>query len=315
MLLGDVIELRRRPLAETLEAGRGGLEAIGDALPADASLTLVAGNHDHRLVEAWFAGRDAGLPLGVAATVEPAAGDPLQTVVEALGADRTTVAYPGVWLREDVWATHGHYADRHTTVPMLERLGAGVTARIAGQGAGDPARAEDYEASLSPMYGFLDGLAQHGGPERGGGGTSARAWRALAGARQSRSVRRRAAAAAFPLGLAALNRAGIGPLRADLSATAMRTGPLIATGEVQRRLGVQARWIVFGHTHRAGPLPADDPAQWRTGLGAQLVNTGCWVRESVLAGPAPGQSPYRPGFAVWVDSTPGRAPELVNLLD
>ena len=40
------------------------------------------------------------------------------------------VAYPGVWLRDDVYATHGHYIDRHITVPMLERLAAGAMRRV-----------------------------------------------------------------------------------------------------------------------------------------------------------------------------------------
>ena len=31
------------------------------------------------------------------------------------------LAYPGVWLRPDVYATHGHYVDLHITVPSFER--------------------------------------------------------------------------------------------------------------------------------------------------------------------------------------------------
>ena len=60
-------------------------------------------------------------------------------------------AYPGVWLRGDVYAIHGHYADRHTTVPMFERLGAGAMARLARDAPTGPARAEDYEAILEPI--------------------------------------------------------------------------------------------------------------------------------------------------------------------
>ena len=39
--------------------------------------------------------------------------------------------------------------------------------------------------------------------------------------------------------------------------------------------------MIFGHTHRAGPLPADDAGEWRLAGGAQLLNRGCWVFESM----------------------------------
>ena len=106
-----------------------------------------------------------------------------------------------MWLRDDVYATHGHYADRHTTVPILERLGAGVLARVVGQ-RGRRARrsAEDYEAMLAPMYAWIHAVAQTGGPDlgRSSHGTSARAWGALAQGRAAAAWRRRALVAAFP---------------------------------------------------------------------------------------------------------------------
>ena len=80
-------------------------------------------------------------------------------------------------------------------------------------------------------------------------------------------------------------------------------------------LGVGARWVVVGHTHRAGPLPGDDAGEWATPAGAHLINTGCWVRERSLLGADPARGPYRPGWVAWVDGDPARAPELVNLLD
>ena len=47
------------------------------------------------------------------------------------------VAYPGVWVREDVYATHGHYLDCHLTVPTLERLSLGAMSRVLGRPARD----------------------------------------------------------------------------------------------------------------------------------------------------------------------------------
>jgi hypothetical protein len=314
VLLGDVIELRQGPLGPALAAAREMLANLSAALPPGAPIVLLAGNHDHALVAPWLTRRDPATPLGAAATVEVVAGDPLADVVDALGgAGRTTVAYPGAWVREDVWATHGHYSDRHTTVPMFERLGAGVMARIVREAPGGPTRVEDYEAALAPMYAWIDALAQTG---RGRDGASAGAWSALAGSGGvRRRLRGRVLAAGFPLLVAALNRARIGPLSADLSGPGLRGGALGAIGEVQRRLAPAAAHVVFGHTHRAGPRPTDDAAEWRTPTGAALVNTGCWVREPAFTGPDPSHSPYRTGFAVWVHDTPGTAPELVNLLD
>jgi hypothetical protein len=316
VLLGDIVELRQRPVPQVLGVAREPLQEIGNALGADKPIVLLAGNHDHGLLAPGLAVRDPGDPLGTDTVHAPAAGGALAAVTGWLGAERTEVRYPGVWLREDVWATHGHYGDRHTTIPMLERLGAGVTARVAGEPATGPARAEDYEAALAPMYAWLDALAASAsGGARPGGGTSARAWRALA-APGRRGVRGWALAAGFPVLVAALNRAGIGPLSARLDGSQLRRGALRAMSEVAQRLGVGAGHIVFGHTHRAGPLlPTDDIDEWRTLTGARLTNTGAWVRDRMVGSSDPARSPYRAGFAVWVHDTPGTAPELVNLLD
>ena len=73
------------------------------------------------------------------------------------------------------------------------------------------------------------------------------------------------------------------------------------------RLDVRAPHVIFGHTHRAGPLPADDRSEW-----GRLLNTGSWVYEARFIGEDPLGSPYRPGFAVVVGEH--GPPELVNLL-
>ena len=64
---------------------------------------------------------------------------------------------------------------------------------------------------------------------------------------------------------------------------------------------------------RAGPLPGDNAAEWRTPEGSSLLNTGCWIYERHFLGSNPSTSPYRPGFcAVLDDNGP---PVLSNLLD
>ncbi len=244
ILLGDVIELRHGPVRDALAAAAPVLDDIGAALGPDREVVLVAGNHDHYLAQAWLARRAQDSqppPLELESAVDWCPSEPLAAVASRLSPANVRAAYPGVWLRDDVYAMHGHYADRHTTVPMFERLGAGVMARIVRNSGSGPGRSEDYEATLSPIYAWIHAVAQgrDGGRGRGPQGASTRAWRALAGSSQRRSLRRRGLVAAFPAIVAGLNRAGIGPLRADISGPELRRAGLAATATVLGRLNVR----------------------------------------------------------------------------
>ncbi len=329
VLLGDLIELRHGPERDAFRAAREPLTELAAALGPEREVVIVPGNHDHHLLAAWLerrARRAPPPPLGLETEVDWRRGDRLAELAGWLAPAKVTARYPGVWLRPDVYATHGHYADLHLTIPTLERLGAGMMSRIVGlagagprsavgsPSAGGPRSAEDYEAVLAPMYAWIDALAQRIAPELGGTlhGGSARGWRALT-APGRRGPRRWAAKAAFPALIVALNRAGIGPLRAELSGPALRQAGLRGLEQALGRLVVEAPHVIFGHTHRAGPLPGDALLEWRTATGTRLVNSGCWVREPSFVGPDPRKSPYRFGFGVWVRDS--GAPELVNLLD
>jgi hypothetical protein len=158
-------------------------------------------------------------------------------------------------------------------------------------------------------------VAQGAAPGRGRGlqSGSVQGWQALTGPRGGRGIRGRAIAAAYPLVIAALNRAGLGPLRAEVSGPALRRSGLRGMSEVCSRLGVSAAYVIFGHTHRAGPLPGNDPAEWVTARGSRLINSGCWIHEPAFMGPDASHSPYRTGFCVVVDDD--GPPRLVNLLD
>ena len=316
VLLGDVIELRHGPLRDALAAAQPVLEAIGGALGPDAEVVVVPGNHDHRLLRPWLSRRAAdgsAATLGLEAAVDWREGEPLERLAGWLGPGRMRAAYPGVWLREDVYAMHGHYGDRNTTVPILERLGAGMMGRVVAGRDGRPASAEDYEATLAPMYAWIDAVAEQGGLGTGGGGSvQVRAWRGLQGSSRGR-VRAGVASLGFRTLVFALNRAGIGPLRPDVSGPELRRGGLRAFGQVLVDLGISGGHVMFGHTHRAGPLPGDDRSEWVTPAGTRLLNTGCWVYERGFLGDEPRRSPYRAGFAALLEDT--GAPELVNLLD
>ena len=186
MLLGDLLELRHGPLREALQAARQPLREIGSALGEEGEVVIVAGNHDHYLVHDWTQRRAADGPapaLGLASDVDRRPGEPLDALAEMLAPARVRAAYPGVWLRDDVYATHGHYLDLHLTVPTVERLGAGVMRRVVALDAARPRAAEDYESVLAPIYAWMHALAQFADPDRSRvlHGGSVRGWRALTG--------------------------------------------------------------------------------------------------------------------------------------
>jgi hypothetical protein len=220
------------------------------------------------------------------------------------------LAYPGLRLRDDVYATHGHYLDLHLTVPRLESIAASIMGRVTGLGRGCRSVA-DYEAVLSPLYAFLYGLGQGAStqPVRRGGRLSRRVWRSVNGG---------GGAGAFLLGrvtipgaVAALNRSGLGPFSAVLTGPELRRAGLRAMGDVVDGLGVEQPNVIFGHTHRPGPLPGDDAPEWRTSRGTQLWNSGSWLSEPAFAR-GNRESPYWPGTVLHVPDE--GEPELGNVL-
>ena len=360
VLLGDLLELRHGPRREALAAARPFFEELGRVMgaPPAREIVAVAGNHDHALIETWLEHRSelpAPPPLGVEQRIEAGAASSMMALLAEWSAPaRLTVAYPGLWVRPDVYATHGHYLDCHLTIPTLERLGIGAMGRLMRR----PTRAfigpDDYEAVTVPVFAWIDAVARQAPTgDTLNGGMTVRAWRALGGNRHqgqasggsgeheragsaaatngrapddhrggahrngehngireltrvrsrtlARTLRNRALAGAFPLGVAALNRAGLGPFNSDLSSNELRRAGLRAMGEVAARLGVGDAHVVFGHTHRAGPLPGDNLAEWRGPGGARLINTGCWTYDAYFLTPTPGESPYWPGSCVLVE--------------
>jgi hypothetical protein len=256
-------------------------------------------------------------PLGLEERVAPwAAGSAGAAVAAALAPADCTFAYPGIWLRDDVYATHGHYLDLHVTVPTIERLAAGIMTRLAGPLPAGRCNPDDYETILAPLYAWNHAAAQRyvdrPGPGRARAVRSARAWQVLSGDGH-RPVRTRLLASAFPLGVAALNAAGLGPVKADISTPELRRAALVAMGTVVRRLGVGAAHVLFGHSHRVGPLPADDAGEWRVAGGPQLHNSGCWVYEDIFLRRAAPSHPYWPGSAIALDDEgPPRVERLLG---
>jgi hypothetical protein len=321
VLLGDVVELRDRPIGAAFAMARPFFAELGAALGA-IEVTIVPGNHDHRLVEPLLDGLSLeGAPLALDSSAGPAAG-PTADLDAWLGPARLRIAYPGLWLREDVYATHGHYMDLHLPLPRAECIGAAIIARFAGSPP-DPAVPADYERVLRPIYGLGFGVAQ-GRPARvtrsprsarGNGQTSEAAWELLAGGRPGRTRRRRLAAAsaraAFPVAVAGVNRLLRTDFDADISGEAIFRGGVEGATEMARRLGVDGGHVITGHTHRGGPRPGEAP--WPLPGGGQLHNTGNWIFSTAFHHPGTPPSPYWPGTVTWVeDEGPPRRVDLLR---
>jgi predicted phosphodiesterase len=293
VLLGDTVELLAERGGGSPALARPVLRAIGSRLGRDGEIVLVPGNHDAALIRPWL--RSHGVPRDVGAEVPLDATPLLADVSGWLGPGRVRVHYPGVWLSRRVWATHGHYLDRH----LLPDSAFGITRGLLGRLPRDGATAADYEqrgASITAVEGWL----------------ARRLPRPLAAlADDVAELLRAATMPGIPLRLLSHRWA---PLTVLLLGMQMRRASIPALARVVHRLGVDADWVVFGHVHRCGPLPSEDVSQWRgPGGRPRIANTGSWVYEPLLLHRAAPPHPYWPGGAVVIEDDGD--PRAVGLLD
>jgi Calcineurin-like phosphoesterase len=315
VLLGDVVELREQPLGDALAATRLFFEELGEAV-AGGEIVLVPGNHDHRFAEPLLdeLSISGGSGFGLEQRFGPAPG-PSALVDRWLGGERLSLAYPGLWLRDDVYATHGHYVDCHLSLPRAECVAAAASMRSHPL----PPRATpgDYERVLRPIYGLAYGRAQSRTVARLASAfdrPSETAWTLASGNAKDAGFRRRVAGralrAAVPPTIWALNRLLHADFDSDLSGEAILRGGLAATVEMTTRLGIDAAHLITGHTHRGGP--AEGEGDWPLPGGGRLHNTGSWVFATAFHHPGKPPSPYWPGTVTWVEDD--SAPRRVQLL-
>jgi hypothetical protein len=279
VLLGDSIELRDGPPVEALEAAAPFFEEVGEVM-AGGRVTVVAGNHDYPLASPWLERRRHGAAsaLGLEELSAPAPDEPLGRLARRMGSAEVVLAYPGTWLRPDVYATHGHYLDCHNDVLTFECLARRVAEILTREPRNGYREPEDYEAVLRPVYSAIFRVAQSRRARSAARSAKAlvRWWETLAGYRGPR------------------RRPGLG-----------------AMAEVVDGLGIEAAYVVFGHLHRAGPLDSNR-ADWTTPQGVKLVNSGSWVYEPAYLGHAPAESEHWPGTYVLLG--PEGPPRVEQLL-
>src|SRR4051794_1690179 len=309
VLLGDVVELRNLPLGPSLERARPFFEELGEAL-GETEVILVPGNHDARLAEPLL--DELSIASDPALGLEhlyPPESRPLAMIEEWLGPARLQPAYPGIWLRDDVYATHGHYIDCHLSLPRAECVAAATMMRFLRK---PPQRATpaDYERVLRPLYGFAYALAQVLPIRRRRNGPGEKAWEVLAGEKKARTLRGRAAAAGFPTAIRGLNRLLHADFNPDVTPPLIFRSGLDATRETAIRLGIDDVHVITGHTHRGGPLPTEP--EWAMPRGGRLHNTGSWVFATAFHHPGRPPSPYWPGTVTWLEDD--GQPRRVQLL-
>ena len=282
VLLGDTVELMHRHPERAMAMAEPVLRELGRTLGPDGEAIVVPGNHDAPLIRGWALAQGLGLRSShpVPATATPA----LDHLVSWLAPARTRVSYPGVWLGDRIWATHGHYLDHH----LIPDAPIGIL------------RPPRRDAIATTPYGY-EHLHQIGRRSR-------EALPARLAARPVATLVQGAAERVHVVPELMLS-SGLAPVTAKLLDAQMRRAAVPAMARVVGRLGIDADWVLFGHVHRRGPIGGET---WPSG-GQRLVNTGAWLYERLLLDRAAAPHPYWPGGAVLLDDD--QPPRTLGLLD
>lgn len=290
VLLGDTMELMTRHPERSMAVAEPVMRALGQRLGPNREVILVPGNHDGPLIHRWARSQDGRLEVSTA--VPPDASPALEALVSWLSPARARISYPGVWLGERVWATHGHYLDRH----LIPESALGVRRGRLGREPVSPTRPAEYERARRRRRRSGEPLAQRLMSRPVGTLLELLAELLRAGP--------------VPQLAQLLLRTGLAPVTAAVLDTQMRHSGIPAMAGVARRLGVDAEWVVFGHVHRRGPI---DSERWPDAGGTRFVNTGAWLYDPLLVDRAVPPHGYWPGGAVLLDD--GATPRSVGLLD
>jgi predicted phosphodiesterase len=293
VLLGDTMELMGRRPERSMAVAEPVMRALGRRLGGGREVIVVPGNHDGPLARRWAFAQ--GPRLGASCDVTPAASPALERLVDWLRPAPVRVAYPGVWLGDGVWATHGHYLDQH----LLPESAVGLLRPSARRDLRRRAEPFDYERRRQRRRQHRH--RRESLPERFAARPVGTMLETAAGLVRG---------AVLPQVLQLLMRTGLAQVTAGLLDAQMRYAGVPAMARVVQRLGIEADVVLFGHVHRRGPL---DGERWPGNNGTRFINTGSWLYEPLLVDGARPPHGYWPGGAVLLE--PGSAPRSVGLLD
>ena len=194
---------------------------------------MLAGNHDHGVAAGWIDARLQSEPsgfLGLEQRFAPEQAGPLAQRLAEAAAPRA----PAARLSRASGCATTSTRSTATTPTCTRRCRPSSAWRRGRWRATSPgcpsthATADDYEAVLSPLYAWLHALTQRSDHSvvSVGGSASAGTY-ASSPPRTGTSGRSTLAlAAGYRAAVFALNRAGLGPLEASLSPSALRRGYL-----------------------------------------------------------------------------------------
>jgi hypothetical protein len=294
VLLGDVVELLEGNAARSMPIAEPILRAIGARLGSAGEVIVVPGNHDAAFVRPWL--RERGVPSSIDAAIPLDATPALARLTGWLKPASVRVQYPGVWLSDRVWATHGHYLDRH----LLPEAAYGIARGALGRLPRDGATPSDYERAGGPSLTRVEAFLSR--------------WLPRPLAELSDDAAELLRAVTMPAVPRRLLTHRFAALNAMLLGMQVRRASIPALARVVHRLGVDADWVVFGHVHRCGPLAGDDREYWHgPGGSPRIANCGSWVYEPLLVHHVTPPYPYWPGGAVVLEDS--GEPKAVGLLD
>jgi UDP-2,3-diacylglucosamine pyrophosphatase LpxH len=355
VLLGDVLELRFQRMDEALRTARPFFTALGETLRRrsrvrrPARVVYVAGNHDHhfalQLIERE---QEAAIERGDARQYRFSGQVRtwpqmflLRALREMLGPQiEIEFAYSYARLEMQTGsalALHGHYLDLHLDSPGERLLALVQQALTAYQLDTLPPGFDLYEAVLRPQFELLYWIGQ----SPAGAQVQSDLWRRLRGdgrqvprsvfGRVKRVAARRALRVAEALAGAAAHQLTERVLKGDVTLVSPARSADVEEGIAALMASLRAlqpevfaleRWqappahIIFGHTHRPGPLAGrDTPHRWHAtwaGRQVELWNCGSWLYDSQRALTEEYYRTRWPGTFVLIPD--GEPPRVVSLL-
>jgi UDP-2,3-diacylglucosamine pyrophosphatase LpxH len=340
VLLGDILDLRFQQLEEVLRTAGPFFEMLGEVLRTAHSprVTYIPGNHDyHYAVRLIEDAREQAIlneeAFALRQVVAPPAFFLARQLTRMLGTAaqvRVAYFYDTVESSEGpIFLTHGHYLDLHidSGPARLLNLAQSVLA-AAGQGP-ESITPDLYENLLRPQYELLHWIGQ----SPAGGALQSRIYERLRGGRPAdtafsqfrKRALRRAASAAGNVGLALAESIANRMFKERLSLTSLAREAQVeetirafslSLENLQSYLPQGAHAVIFGHTHRPGPLEGIDAAErWMVNMRGQptmVLNSGSWLYDDGKAR-GPEYRPQRwPGsFILIPDQGPPRVVEVL----